>query len=139
LTIPNILLFVYLGKKMNYGRHPISYASSGLSSASFTTAETGNIMGACHNSFFCPNTQVPSSKCLIWNGLGTGLGLCCLRKICNYFLLKSVPNPFSGKKIFRFWQNMIQVYDPGAEDYHCMGDQCMPWLRYGGKLMDLGI
>ena len=27
----------------------------------------------------------------------------------------------------------------GAEDYLRMGDLCMPWLRYGGKLMDLGI
>jgi hypothetical protein len=31
------------------------------------------ILVACHN-HFCPKAQIPSSKCLIWNGFGTGLG-----------------------------------------------------------------
>ena len=34
---------------------------------------------------FSPNVQITSSKCLIWNGFGTGLEQPCLRSSRNYF------------------------------------------------------
>jgi hypothetical protein len=68
------------------------------------------VMGACHNSFFGRNAQIPNSKCLIWKGFGTGLGWRCLRKSHNYVLPKPVPNPILWLVFFRFWWCILKIY-----------------------------
>jgi len=88
-------------------------------------------LGACHNSIFLPNSKMPSSKCVIWNRPR-------LRNLVITFCLHHFQTPF-WQIFFRFWQIKIKIYGLGAADYLRTGDQCAPWLRCGGKSMDLGI
>lgn len=96
MDILNIWFIVHLDRKMIYNMYPLC---------------------VCHISFPYPNTQTPSSKCPIWNGFGTGLGLPCLRKcvptmicflpkcpnnqICG--TVKSIPNSIQWSKPVKFF------------------------------------